>query len=105
MSKTYSHSEVMDLIHKCKESERLIWREKLEEKNEQIGELHQTMRTIFVMIDPNFQNPEEIKKAKKAKRKAEVRAIMKKKRLEEPERMNSDALAKVRAEWMTKNSK
>lgn len=39
MSKTYTHAEVMDLIHKCKESEREIWREKLEEKNKRIEEL------------------------------------------------------------------
>lgn len=33
MSKTYTHAEVMDLIHKCKESEREIWREKIKESN------------------------------------------------------------------------
>jgi len=50
MSKTYSHSEVMDLIHKCKESERLIWREKLEEKNKRIEDLEHTMGAIFMTV-------------------------------------------------------
>tara|TARA_R110000796_G_scaffold84922_7_gene184682 strand:- start:2191 stop:2544 length:354 start_codon:yes stop_codon:yes gene_type:complete len=39
MSKTYTHAEVMDLIHKSKESEREIWREKINEKNKRIEEL------------------------------------------------------------------
>ena len=103
MSKTYSHSEVMDLIHKCKESERLIWREKLEEKNKRIEELEKSMDKLVDVL--HRTDPTLTKQAKRAKRRAEFRAIMKKKRLEEPERMNSDALAKVRAEWMTKNSK
>jgi len=43
MSKTYSHAEVMNLVATAKESERLIWREKLEEKNERIEELEKSL--------------------------------------------------------------
>ena len=55
MSKTYSHSEVMDLIHKCKESERLIWREKLEEKNERIEELEEKTKSQKLMYEEEIQ--------------------------------------------------
>tara|TARA_R110000822_G_scaffold223204_3_gene356447 strand:- start:435 stop:815 length:381 start_codon:yes stop_codon:yes gene_type:complete len=96
MSKTYSHSEVMDLIHKCKESEREIWREKLEEKNERIEELEKSMDKLVDVL--HRTDPTLTKQAKKAKRNAEVRAIMKKKRLVDPKKMNR----KMRAEWMRK---
>tara|TARA_R110000787_G_scaffold2377_1_gene9549 strand:+ start:198 stop:533 length:336 start_codon:yes stop_codon:yes gene_type:complete len=101
----FTNKSIELLTEQNDRNKKVIYELKIENTKltKRIEELEKSMDKLVDVL--HRTDPTLTKQAKRAKRRAEFRAIMKKKRLEEPERMNSDALAKVRAEWMTKNSK